>query len=268
MEGEMRSQYVWRPFLGITLLSFGLSACGGAPKLPPADTMDFIRFDQSQSNALTSSSTNYVSTARAAVGLVSLGVGAFLVVPKLTFAGVVGTKPKSDGDAWVWTKEYPLWGWKAELRGKKDDALELEMRVSGTRADNSNIQDFLWYRGTHYANSGMWEMYAPDKTGPVLRIDWRRASATDKDLTFTIVEADSPKLDDQLAYSLKDTLASMIIHDERGGSDDSGGPEEFSVTWDTQSGAGQMVDKAQVSYCWDTLANGQGDMDACPSDWP
>ena len=59
---------------------------------------------------------------------------------------------------------------------------------------------------------------------------------------FTNVNEDlaATKKGDYLSYGLHGTTASMVIHDEHEGDDDSGGMIEFSVEWDTVAGSGSM----------------------------
>jgi len=151
------------------------------------------------------------------------------------------------------------------MRGTEGEALALEMHVTGTRAGTNQLQDFVWYTGLHRAKEGTWELYHPDKSGPVLQIDWSRQSATDKDLVFANVEAGVPAQGDTLAYSLESPIASMAIHDAQ---NDQGVPADFSVTWSFDSGAGKMHRVSGEDACWDTLANGQVDLPCPNGDWP
>jgi hypothetical protein len=159
-----------------------------------------------------------------------------------------------------------LLGYEGELRGSRPaETLSLAMQVSGLRAGTDQIQDFVWFSGEHQAKQGAWELFHPDKTGPVLQIDWARTSATDKDLTFTNVEAGVDGNGDELAYSLKGVIASMSIHDEKDGA---GTPADFDVVWNLDTGAGKMTRVTGAEACWDTLANGQVDIPCPATTWP
>src|SRR5262249_22768134 len=148
---------------------------------------------------------------------------------------VLSEHPKKEGDTWIWDKTFPLAGWAAELRGHLDSKLELEMRVTGLRGDSTAIKDFLWFTGSHEATHGLWTIYDPKQTGPVVTIDWSRASSTDKNLTFTNVTVGQEGSGDTLTYSLKGSIAQMAIHDAR---DAQGNSADFTVTWDEITGAG------------------------------
>lgn len=258
-----------------SLIAIGVAAtmavaCGGPPDLPPADTMEFDLFKQDPAaNGLTSAdqSTTNVAIAGAAVWLVSTTVWLALVVPRATFAGTIATKATQDGDEWVWTKTFALIGWESELRARTEGGSVLtEMYLTDLRAGRTGVEDFLWYTGEHQPGSGQWLFYDPAVTsGAVLQIDWARNAADDKDLVFTNINPDAAttKQGDSLSYGLHSTTASMAIHDEREGNDDSGGPIDFAVEWDTVTGAGKYTDKDANEHCWDSLENGQVDV-ACP----
>lgn len=260
----------------VASLALILSACGAEPpELPPADSMSFPDFKAGEvASALTEGTTQNVQFAAASVGLVTLAVNVALAVPRIVFAGTVTERPEREGDEWVWRHTFPLIGGSAELRGKMTDVLYLEMHVTGQRADLAHIQDFVWYTGAHAADSGTWEIYdpgtasEPGPSAPVVRIDWQRADETSKELKFANVRPDSPKNGDTLTYALQGSLASMAIHDELGGNQDDAGPQDFSVTWSVTNGAGKMIGNDAATYCWDTLANGQVDIDCPQGEWP
>ena len=273
-----------RELSALVALSVGLAAggCGKdeAPGLPPADSMDFINFQKGATpGGLTSADQTVATTvnveqAAAAVGFVAVAVNLYLLVPRLVFAAVVSEKPTQDGDEWIWKHTFPLAGWEAALHGTKADKLDLSMHITGLRADTSYVNDFVWYTGSHAATSGLWQIYDPGTaanpgpSGPVVRIDWARASSTDKGVDFTVVRADSPKLNDKLSFTLKGTIATMAIHDEKGGQNDDQAAADFSVVWSTASGAGKMNRVGGTTSCWDTLANGQADITCPAGDWP
>jgi hypothetical protein len=258
-----------RNLVAIGVAAAMTAACGGPPELPPADTMEFELFKQDPAaGGLTSADqTTNVGVASAAVWLVSTTVWAALVVPRATFAGTIATKADRDGDDWVWTKTFPLIAWESELRARTDgDSVVAEMYISDLRAGRTGVEDFLWYEGEHQPGSGQWLFYDPDVSGgAVLQIDWQRDAIDDKDLIFTNTnpDAEGTKKGDALAYGLHETTASMAVHDEHEGNDDSGGSVDFSVEWDVATGAGKYTDRDGVEHCWDTLANGQVDI-SCP----
>jgi hypothetical protein len=262
MEGHMRK------LVTVVVAVAFVAACGQAPDLPPQDSMELPDFQNAASTALVSAdqgTTANVTQAAASVGLVSVALFFALLPARVLFAGVVSERAKRDGDHWVWSHTFPLAGWEGEMRGRLEDTLTLEMKVTGIRDNTNHIQDFTWYTGDHGTNDGQWVLFHPDKTGPIIEIDWARASATDKDLAFTNVDAGADQEGDSLAYALKGDLASMVIHDEL---DDAGGTSEFTVEWNVVSGAGKITRVSGDTACWETIANGQVDM-ACPSgDWP
>ncbi len=268
----MRISELTRPmlatFCAITLVT-QLLGCGSPPELPPKDTMDLPDFQNAGTGGAllaVDQTTSNVEQAAVAVGLVSVAVFLALLPARTFFWGVVSSKASRDGDEWVWENTFPLLGYEGELRGSMPaDTLSLEMLVTGTRAGTNQLQDFTWFTGEHQAKQGAWELFAPEKSGPVLRIDWARAAPTDKELTFTNVEAGVDGNGDELAYALKGDLASMSIHDEM----DAGGlPADFDVVWNLATGAGKLTRVSGEQLCWDTLANGQVDI-ACPTTaWP
>jgi hypothetical protein len=259
--------------------------CQRPPELPPADSMSFLEFKKgsakvepatggeaaSSSSALTAEApqvsagpTHNVEAAALSVGLVSLGVNAALFWPRAFFWGTLSAQAERDGAAWVWHKTFPLAGWSATLRAEHKERLDLEMRVTGLRGEQTAFKDFLWYTGSHDLDDGRWVVFSKEVAGPVLNIDWARRSATDKSVSFTNVTQGTPGSGDKLAYALAGNVASMTIHDER---NDQGVPAEFTVSWDVVEGEGKMV-RGGESLCWDTLANGQVDI-ACPAGaWP
>lgn len=271
------------PSLHVTVATLGALAlatvgCAKPPELPPGDSMEFGNFTKGKAGALSNESegagapageggagTANVDRAAAAVGLVTLGVNLALLTPRLVFWGVLTADPEHDGKVWTWDKTFALEGWKAQLRGEVKQKLELEMRVTALRGEQvGKIDNFLWYTGSHAAQSGQWVIYAPEKTGPVIDIDWARAGATDKDLTFTNVTTGEDASGDILKYALKGRLASMTIHDAK---NDKGAPADFSVVWHVDNGSGKMT-AAGMGYCWDTIQQGQIDI-TCPSgDYP
>jgi hypothetical protein len=274
----------------LALVSISLTVgCQRPPELPPADSMSFLEFKKgtakvepaagsdtgSSASALTQESaqvgfvdmggsTRNVETAALAVGLVSLGVHAALFWPRAFFWGALSAQAERDGDAWVWSKTFPLAGWQATLRAEHKERLDLEMRVTGLRGEQTAFQNFLWYTGSHDLDDGQWVVFAKEVTGPVLNIDWARRSATDKTISFTNVTQGQPGSGDKLGYALLGNIASMTVHDAR---NDQGVPADFSVSWDTVEGEGKIVRGAE-SLCWDTLAKGQVDIPCPASAWP
>ena len=245
--------------LGVTL-----GACGDAPELPPADSMELPTFFEGTNNGLTLSSeqTTHIALAKFAVGAITLAVNVVLLGPRLIFAGTLGATPKRESGQWVWRKTFPVLGYETALHGSLDDALELEMRVTGTRDNTSRLQDFVWFDGTHQRTEGVWRMYDPavETYGEsLLRIDWERQSATDKRLVFTNVTTDRDGSGDALTYRLDGTAASMTILDAK---NKDGVPADFSAEWSTEDGSGRMTANGET-YCWDTVANGQVNVD-CP----
>jgi hypothetical protein len=246
-----------------------------APALPPADTMTFFelkegaRSTETSGQALTlqqaAGDTSNVKLAIGAVGLVTTGVNLALLWPRTFIAGVISTRPTHDGEAWVWKRTFPLLGWDANLRGKVDGGrLATEMRVTGLKPDNSNHQNFLWYTGDHGTRDGKWTVFAFGQPSPVLTIDWARAAADDKQLTFTNVTTGQDGSGDRLGYSIKTKIATMAIHDAR---DASGQPADSSVVWHVENGSGKITAPAAM-LCWETLAKGQVNMPCPAGDWP
>lgn len=269
---------LWSLLLGASVLSCRPKDDGDAPALPPADTMTFFelregaRSEEVGMQALTAAEPaapvagdhSNVKVAVAAVGLVTLGVHAVLFWPRQFILGVVSTKPTHDGDAWIWRRQFPVLGWDATLRATLPGRLLTEMRVTGLKPENVAYQNFLWYTGDHGAKDGKWTVYAVDQSGPVLTIDWKREAANDKQLTFTNVTAATPAAGDRLSYAIKGKVASMNIHDAK---DANGLAADASVVWNVESGAGKLTANG-MGYCWETLANGQGNLPCPAGDWP
>jgi hypothetical protein len=267
--------------IALLLLTATFSACPrkdddeDAPALPAPDAMTFFelkegaRSTETTGQALTveaaAGDTSNVKLAVAAVGLVTAGVNLALLWPRTFIAGVVSTQPTRDGDAWVWKRTFPLLGWDATLRGSlASGRLATEMRVTGLKPDNSSFQNFLWYTGDHGAKEGKWTVFAQGQSGPALTIDWARAAADDKQLTFTNVTTGQDGSGDRLGYSIKGKLASMAIHDAR---DASGQPADSSVVWHVENGSGKITAPA-ATLCWDTLDKGQVNIPCPAGDWP
>ncbi|MCB9654067.1 MAG: hypothetical protein H6729_08070 [Deltaproteobacteria bacterium] len=242
-------------------MSTSLLACNEPPDLPPEDTMVLPEF-QSNTNGLSGSAANTtnVSLAAVSVGTVTVALHAVLALPRAFLAGVLTAKADRDGDDWVWAKTFPLAGVEGELRGNLDGGtLNLEMYVDGLR-NQEQLNHFLWFTGAHQQGSGNWTLYAPEvDSGPVLTIDWTRASDTDKTLTFTNVTADVDEQGDVIEYELKGSAASFLIHDAK---NSQGTSKEFEVNWDVVDGSGRLRFEDET-LCWDTVENGQVDI-ACP----
>ena len=254
-----------------------LAGCDSAPSLPPADSLDFHSPAHGAGNALVAIAapdTSNVDQAVAAVGLVSLAVNAALLVPRLVFAAVGSERPTSEGSEWLWKHTFPLAGWDAVLHGSLKDRLDLSMHITGLTPDTSYVHDFVWYTGSHAPTEGTWQIFdpgtaaQPGPTGAVIEIAWSRTDDTHKSVSFTIVNATSAKLGDELAYAVDGRVASMTIHDAKGGADDTGAAEDFSVAWNLEDGSGKMTRPSLADACWDTLTNGQVNI-ACPTGaWP
>jgi hypothetical protein len=265
--------------VALFVVTTALAACprpedDDEPALPPSDTMTFFelkegaRSTETSGQALTvaaAGDTSNVKLAVTAVGLVTAGVNLALLWPRTFIAGVVSTRPTQDGDAWVWKRTFPLFGWDATLRATTASGrLNTEMRVTGLKPDNSGYQNFLWYTGDHGAKDGKWTVFAKEQTGPVLTIDWARQAADDKQLTFTNVTTGMDGSGDRLAYSIKGKLATMAIHDAK---DASGAPADSMVVWHIENGSGKITAPTAM-LCWDTLANGQVNIPCPAGDWP
>ena len=93
--------------LGVTLMACG---SGEPPELPPEDTMILPSFDGTNPNAQTQGSTLNVGTAAASVGLVTFVVQLATIAPRGFLAGVLTAQAEKDGDAWVWSRDFPLPG--------------------------------------------------------------------------------------------------------------------------------------------------------------
>ncbi len=256
---------VLSPVLALTTaLSLALVGCGkeDPPSLPPSDSMEIPAFGADTSGALSlqgSPGANY-QLAAGAVGFVTGALWLALLPPRSVFLQVLAQRAEQDGDDWVWTKNYLL-GNTAELRGRVQDGLQLELHFTGT-VGQSTFDDFIWFTGQHHATEGQWVFYDPTApTDAVLTIDWARASATDKDLVFTAVKQGVDTYGDSISYSLKGTTASMTLHDAL---NSQGVEATFSVEWDTADGSGMMTGADSATYCWDTLTNDQVDI-ACPA---
>ena len=280
----MTSRCSWTANGMAVTLALTAVGCGDeAPTLPPADSMQMLAFGKGNpSGALSSGdqaagTTANIDQAVLAVGFVVVAVDLALLVPRAVFATVITEKPTQSGDKWIWKHTYPLLGWEAELHGKAEDKLELEMHITGLRAgDNDWVNDYVWYTGGHAATSGEWAIYnpgtkdVPGPTVPVVTIDWSRASDTDRSITFNNVTPDSPKNGDTLAFTLNGPIASMTLHDamSMNGQTEDGPTQDFSVAWSVADGSGKLTRVSGETLCWDTLANGQVDI-ACPAgDWP
>jgi hypothetical protein len=279
------------PVVAIAAFSLAAAAGCGRPELPPEDSMAFLTFEKGKASVAPQSgglagelaaqaltldtevltqpqlaaggSTRNVELAAASVGVVSVAVNLALFWPRAFFAGMFADRAERSGDGWEWKRTYPLAGWSARLFGKVKSSLELEMRVTGLRGEQVKYQEFLWYTGSHESDSGQWVIYELGVGGPVVTIDWQRASATDKRVVFKNVKPGARENGDTLAYALKGRVASMAIHDA---ADATGAPADFTVEWNTATGEGKMARNA-TSVCWDTLAQGQVDI-PCPAAWP
>lgn len=234
-----------------------------APKLPPAESMRVPAFFDADDNALTrqGGSQSHLNTAKLAVGLVTFGIGVALAIPTAVFVGTLTVEPQREDDGWVWKKSFPLLGFETALHGSMEDALQLRMNMSGTRQATSHIQDFMWFEGSHQLGSGRWTFYAPEvEKGAVLTIDWAIAGETERELVFRNVTTGQDRSGDTLTYRLDGTTASMTIHTVKNAE---GNPEDFVVTWNTEDGSGSMA-RNDRSYCWDTFANDQVNLESCP----
>jgi len=266
--------------VALFVVTTALAACprpedDDEPALPPSDTMTFFELKEGAKSAETTgqaltvtaaaADTSNVKLAIAAVGLVTAEVNLALLWPRTFIAGVVSTRPTRDGDAWVWKRTFPLLGWDANLRGSiATGRLATEMRVTGLKPDNSGYQNFLWYTGDHGAKEGKWTVFAQGQTGAVLTIDWARQAVNDKELVFTNVTTGQDGSGDRLVYSIKGKIATMGIHDAR---DATGQPADSSVVWSVENGSGKIT-APSATLCWDTLANGQGNIPCPAGAWP
>jgi hypothetical protein len=226
--------------------------------------MELPAFFDGTDNALTQSGgaqTN-VGVAKLAVGGVTLAINLVLLLPRAMFVGTLTVEPEPQSEGWVWSKTFPVLGVQTDLIGTRDESLDLEMHVTGTHANTSRFQDFVWFDGAHRQTAGMWQFYdaEPDTLGePLLRIDWERVSATDKQLVFTNVTSGREGSGDTITYRLDGTTASMSIHDAR---NQDGVEVDFAVQWSTEDGAGRMTANGEA-FCWDSLGNGQVNV-PCP----
>jgi len=227
-----------------------------ANALPPQDSVEFPAFFDGSSGAVTA--TPNLNLAKGAVGLVTLAINAALIIPKATFWATVTSGASQDGDGWRWIRTFPLLGWESDLYGTfADGTIDLSMKMTGLNANNNTVVDFEWFTGTHQLGSGNWTFFDHNNPseGDVLTIDWQRTSDTDKTLTFTNVNSTSNGFNDSIVYALDGTTASMTINDTDEGTS--------SVQWDTADGSGKLTTKTSEQLCWDTLDNGQANID-CP----
>lgn len=244
--------------LAASVLALSLFSCNlGPPALPPDDTMLLPNFFGNDENALT---TVNFGLAKSSVGLVTVALHLALFWPRAFFAGNLQQDPVRDGDDWVWARTYPLWGFETELRvTDTGDQVQVRYLVTGTH-NGQQLEGYEWFSGKFTEGNGQWVLNDPAQDGPVLTIDWERVSDTDKTLTFTNVTEGADGLGDTVIYDLDGTTASMSLHDAR---DDQGQPADFRVEWDTEEGSGRIDAADGQSYCWDSFAGGQGDID-CP----
>jgi hypothetical protein len=262
-----------------------VAGCGKtAPVLPPNDSMDFLEFKKGNADALTSAdqtaSNANVDLAVASVGFVVIAVNLYLALPRTVFWGLALDKPSQDGDAWVWNHTFPLMGFEAEMRATEGNNLEIKTTCTGLKAELQWIQDFVYFTGSHAADSGVWRLFdpgtqaAPGPSEPVVTIEWQRASATDKSVLFTNTTPGSAKNGDTLAFALDGTIATMSLHDAVsmtgpvGNQVEDGPAKNFIVAWNVGNGSGKLTRVTTDVLCWDTLAAGQVDI-ACPTgEWP
>ena len=243
------------------------AACSAAPDLPTADTMSFSAFSRGpQPNNTGGGATMNADGATAAVGLVSVAVQAVLLTPRLIWLATVSETPSHANGTWTWKKTMPFIGLETVLTATTEgDTVKTEMHVTGLRGDEQ-LENFLWYSGSHSAGSGNWTFFSPEHGGSqALTVEWTRDDETHKRLVFTNVLEGNDGHNDTVTYSHQGDLMSMDVHDQH---NSDGNSAEFSVVWNAASGAGRIDRVNGESACWDTIANGQFDMDTCPDPWP
>lgn len=242
-----------------------LAACGGQsdpPTLASDDTMALPSFfEDNNPDALTKADGNhsYYYIGRNGVLAVTAGINLALAIPKAVFAATIVEEPVEDGDKWKWNKLFALVGYDSTIYAWRDgDAVKIECVLDGVGANEGKLDNFQWCDGSHTVTAGQWNLYGED-VGKWLTIDWQRASATDKTLTFTNATTGTDGSGDTLVYDLDGTTATMTVTDQK---DADGQLAQLIVAWDTADGSGSVTWQSNT-YCWDTIENGQVNV-ACP----
>ncbi len=222
-----------------------------APELPSIETM---QLDQQLLNFFTTSVTQTVLgktnqtlprqnwlTAVFVVSVFNVLVLAGLAIPVAATSAALSVEPTFESDGkWHWNYTYqgPLQTHDLELTGQVLPGKTVwEMYV--TRQLPTELNHFLWYSGEAEISgeNGFWVFYddtKPNENAEVIGIDWTVNSETDREITFTDRNVDSPGLGNTLNYDLLTPNVTMTIVNATAG-------DSTEVSWNMDSGEGHII---------------------------
>ena len=242
-------------FLASTIAGCAQQEQEEPPDLPPVGSLQAeVKTMQSApvaaKNANPEGDGEYTNFANAWVRVAYLRVGAAVVLalPVASMALTLSQDPEFDGDSWNWSLTVLNTTADLELSGDLVNGWDVAFYVT-----NPEVTRFLWIEG--HANptltEGTWTGHSVDLPAgddAVLDINWSYTSETERSVSVSNVNSESPDFGDLLTYTLSGTSATILF-------DDASAPNQVAtISVDTLLNAGSIQvplynDGAEA--CWD-----------------
>jgi hypothetical protein len=268
LQGGIRMKKFVKLTLGMAVLASTIGCTNKNPigpassslTLPATASMTIPSFGGQQGLGKTAAtSTHFAFTmAYTAVSYWTGNVELALMQPRALFeiCQTAQPTPLPDNSGWVWTVSDTK-GFSATLTGRvENDIAQWSMSVTG-----GNLTNFVWFTGvsTITGRSGTWTFYdttTVNGVNPAVIQFAYTLSDAQKTVKVSVVNTTSPDYGSFLQWSGAGADKSFEAYDAKTAG-------HVLISWNETTEAGSIANVVTGQhYCWDTRANGHGDI-AC-----